>query len=384
MRKSLTVALLFCLLGVAASAQIKGQANELQIAILAPLSGAVPSFGASARNGALLAIDQWNARGGVLGMNIRPIIEDSQCSAGPAIDAANKVVNEDKVHYIVGEVCSSASIPVSMIANAARVIQISPTSTNTRVTVDDDGIVKPYIFRACFVDPFQGKMAALFAFSRLNARTAFLMLDERNGYVKGLSDTFEEEFQRLGGVIVGKSTHSGMDTDFTSTLDEIKRSSPDLVYLPDYYNVVSLVARQAKARGLIMPFLGGDGWDSSDLDMKATEGGYFTNHYSPEDASPEVRDFLEAYGTMYKDTSGRPVVPDAIAALAYDATNVLLQAISLADGDDTDAVRAALETNAFDSLAGRLTFDAQHNPLRSAMIIHITRGRAVFDSRIGP
>jgi branched-chain amino acid transport system substrate-binding protein len=357
----------------------------LKVAVLAPLSGPVPTFGVSTRDGALLAINEWNAKGGVNGMKITPIVEDSQCTPDPAVNAANKVINQDKVHYIVGEVCSKASIPISEIANAAKVIQISPTSTNTAVTVDKNGATKAFIFRACFIDPFQGKVGATFAFNNLKAKNAFVMFDQSNDYVKGLAEAFEATFTELGGTIVGKESYDGAkDTDFSAILTKVKGSKADFVYLPDYYNVVNLATKQAKAKGITAPFMGGDGWDSSDLDVKAADGGYYTNHYSPDDQRAEVQNFLKAYGAAYKDDKNNAKVPDALAALAYDATNLLLTAISNAKADNTDKVKAAMEGISFDAVSGKITYDAQHNPVKGAVILKVTGGKVAFDSFVAP
>jgi len=357
----------------------------LKVAVLAPLSGPVPTFGVSTRDGALLAINEWNAKGGVLGMKITPVVEDSQCTPDPAVNAANKVINQDKVHYIIGEVCSKASIPISEIANAAKVIQISPTSTNTTVTLDKSGATKAYIFRACFIDPFQGKVAATFATGNLKAKKAFVMFDQSNDYVKGLAEAFEATFTQLGGTIVGKESYDGAkDTDFSAILNKVKAAKPDLVYLPDYYNVVNLATKQAKAKGITAPFMGGDGWDSSDLDLKAADGGYYTNHYSPDDQRAEVQNFLKAYGAAYKDDKGNPKVPDALAALAYDATNLLLTGISDAKADNTDKVKAALEGISFNAVSGKITYDAQHNPVKGAVILKVTGGKVTFNSFVAP
>jgi branched-chain amino acid transport system substrate-binding protein len=356
----------------------------LKVAVLAPLSGPVPTFGVSTRDGALLAIDEWNAKGGVLGLKITPIVEDSQCTPDPAVNAANKVINQDKVHYIVGEVCSKASIPISLIANAAKVIQISPTSTNPSVTVDNNGATKPYIFRACFIDPFQGKVGATFATNNLKAKKAFIMEDQGNAYVIGLAQNFEASFTQLGGKIVGKENYTGTDTDFSAILNKVKSAKPDVVYLPDYYNVVNLVMKQAKEKGITAPFMGGDGWDSSSLDVKAADNGYYTNHYDASDPRPEVQNFLKAYGDKYKDASGKPVVPDALATLAYDATNLLLTGIQNAGADNTDKVKAALESVTFGAVSGKITIDAQHNPVKGAVIIKVKDGKKVFDSFVSP
>ncbi len=352
--------------------------KELKLAVLAPLSGPVPTFGEMTRDGALLAIEQWNAKNGVLGMTIVPIVEDSQCTPDPAVNAANKVINQDKVHYIIGEVCSKASIPISEIANAAKVIQISPTSTNPSVTVDGNGVTKAYIFRACFIDPFQGQVAAKFALETLKAKTAFIMSDQANDYVKGLAEFFEKSFVAAGGTIVGKESYTANDTDFSAIMAKIADAKPDLVYLPDYYNIVNLATKQAKEKGITAPFMGGDGWDSADLDKAAADGGYFTNHYSPDDPRPEVQDFRKAFEAKYNKT------PDALAALAYDATNLMLEAIKAAGVDNTDKVKAAVEAITFKGVSGTITFDTSHNPVKSATILKVTAAGVVFNSVVNP
>lgn len=359
-------------------------AGELKIAILAPLSGPVPTFGVSTRDGALLAIDEWNAKGGVLGMKIVPIVEDSQCTPDPAVNAANKVIDQDKVHYIMGEVCSKASIPVSEIANAKGVVQITSTSTNPAVTVDSNGKVKDFIYRACFIDPFQGSVGAKFAFENLKAKKAFIMLDQANDYVKGLAEYFEKAFTEMGGEIVGKESYTATDTDFSAILAKVAEAKPDVVYLPDYYNVVNLATKQAKEKGITAPFIGGDGWDSSDLDTAAADGGYFTNHYSPDDPRPEVQNFIKVYGEKFKDDKGEAKIPDALATLAYDATNLLIQAINDAGVDDAAKVKDTLANIKFNGVSGTITFDANHNPIKSATILKVSEGKIKFEAVVAP
>jgi branched-chain amino acid transport system substrate-binding protein len=352
--------------------------GQLKVAILAPLSGSVPTFGVSTRDGALLAIDEWNAKGGVLGMKLVPIVEDSQCTPDPAVNAANKVINQDKVHYIIGEVCSKASIPISEIATAAKVIQISPTSTNESVTVGSDGKVKPYIFRACFIDSFQGLVGAKFALGTLKAKTAFVMSDQSNDYVKGLAENFEKAFTENGGQIVGKENYTSKDTDFSAILSKVADLKPDVVYLPDYYNIVNLVTKQAKEKGITAAFMGGDGWDSADLDVKAAAGGYFTNHYSADSTAPEAVAFLKNYKAKYNAT------PDALAALAYDAANILLTGISNAGADDTAKVNTALEQIKIQAVSGSITYDKNHNPIKGATILEVTPDGVKFNSVVNP
>lgn len=376
MKRLLQVA---ALLAVAFLVVACAQQAPLKVAVLAPLSGPVPTFGVSTRDGALLAIDEWNAKGGVLKMKIQPIVEDSQCTPDPAVNATNKVIDQDKVKFIIGEVCSKASIPISEIANAKKVIQVSPTSTATDVTVDTTGATKPYIFRACFIDPFQGLVGANFAIGK-GWKTAFVMFDQANDYVKGLAEAFEKAFTEQGGTIVGKETYTEKDTDFSAILTKVKASKPDVVYLPDYYNIVNLATKQAKEKGITIPFMGGDGWDSSDLDRAAADGGYYTNHYSSSDPRPEVQNFLKAYGAKYNGA-----VPDALAALAYDATNLLLQAIKEAGtATDTDKVRAALENIRFNAVSGTITYDAAHNPVKPAPILAVRNGEIVVETVVNP
>jgi branched-chain amino acid transport system substrate-binding protein len=356
--------------------------KEVKIAILSPMSGKVPTFGLSTQEGALQAVDEWNANGGVLNMKIVATVEDSQCDATAATNAANKVVKQDKIHYIVGEVCSSATIPASRIANANKVIEISPTSTSAKVTVDDNGATLPYIFRACFIDPNQGKIGANFATNTLKAKTAFVMYDQSNDYVLGLAQAFEDNFVKNGGKIVGKESYVGAtDKDFSAILTKIKSSKADMVYLPDYYNVVNLVTKQAKEKGNKVPFMGGDGWDSSDLDMKAAAPGYYTNHYAPDDPRPEVQNFLKAYAAKYNGKT-----PDALAVLAYDATNLLLTAIKNAGTDNTDKVRVAMEGISFNGVSGKITYDAQHNPVKDITILAVKAGQSkpVFEQVVSP
>jgi branched-chain amino acid transport system substrate-binding protein len=359
--------------------------GEIKVAILAPLSGPAPSFGISTRDGALLAMNEWNARGGVLGSRVVPVVEGSGCSPEPAAKAAHKVIDLDHVRFIVGEVCSGASIAISQIANAGRVIQISPTSTEPLVTVAGDGQTRHYVFRACFTDDVQGLAGARFARQTLNARTAFVLSNVKDSYSSGLAGVFEKAFTAQGGTIVGRGVYTGTVTDFSATLSQVAQAKPDVVYLPDFYGIPNLVTKQAREKGVTATFLGSDGWDSANLDTQAADGSYFTDHYWPGDPRPEAQGFAHAYGAQFKDGTGNPKVPDGLAALAYDATNILLQAIQNAGTpDNTDQVAAALEKLSYDAVSGPITFDAQHNPVKPVTIVAIKAGKPVFDSQVAP
>jgi branched-chain amino acid transport system substrate-binding protein len=356
-----------------------GGGGPLKVALLAPLSGQVKTFGESTKNGVDIAVAEWNAAGGVTGRQVQLVVEDSQCSAEPAVNAANKVIDQDGVKFIIGEVCSSASIPVSEIADAKKVLQISPTSTNPSVTVDANGNTKPYIFRACFIDPFQGTVGANFALKTLKAKTAFIMLDQGNDYVRGLAEFFEAAFTKGGGTIVGKETYTSQDTDFSAILAKVADTKPDVLYLPDYYPIVNLVGAQVKQRNLAVTMLGGDGWDSSDLDLKAADGGYYTNHYSAEDTRPIVQDWVKKYNAKYGSN------PDALATLAYDAANMLFTSMKNANSTDPDKVKDALASlKDFDGVSGKMSIDAQHNPVKSAVVLQVKDGKVSFVESVAP
>jgi branched-chain amino acid transport system substrate-binding protein len=352
--------------------------GPLKVALLFPMSGDVATFGESSKNGVMIAIEEWNAKGGVLGRQIEAIVEDSQCSAEPAVSAANKVISQDGVKYIIGEVCSSASIPVSEITAAKGVLQISPTSTNPQVTVDQAGNAKPTVFRACFIDPFQGTVGARFALSTLNAKTAAVFLDQGNDYVRGLAEYFRAAFEDGGGTVVVWETYTAEDSDFSAILTKVKDASPDILYLPDYYSTVNLIAAQAREVGITAIMMGGDGWDSSQLDRAAVDGGYFTNHYSDADPRPIVQEWVKKYEAKFGSK------PDALATLAYDAANVLFQGIAKAGKDDPLAVAVAMEGMTFSVVSGDITFDAQHNPVKAAAILQVTGGNVNFVTSVAP
>jgi branched-chain amino acid transport system substrate-binding protein len=367
------VAFLLVAITLIGSAGCAGKSDAVKVGLLFPMTGPVPTYGQSSREGAELAIQEWNDKGGVLGQQVEWVLEDGGCDGATATDAANKLMDQDKVKFIVGEVCSSASIPVSEIANPKQVLQISPTSTNPQVTIG-----KPYVFRACFLDPFQGDVAAAFAIDDLGASTAAVMYDKGNDYVLGLAGYFREAFEARGGQVLVYEAYTEADTDFSAILSKVADANPDVLYLPDYYNKVNLIGKQAQERGVTATMLGGDGWDSADLDTSAVEGGYHSNHYSPADPRPVVQDFLSRYEAAY----GKQ--PDALAVLAYDATMVLLSAIQEAGTTDTAQVRDAMAGINFEGVAGEITFNEEGDPIKTAAIIQIRDGQSQFVKFVAP
>ncbi len=345
----------------------------IKVAILAPLSGDVKTFGDSTRDGVLMAFDEARAAG----WEIETVITDSRCDAQEAANAANKVIFEDGVNYIIGEVCSSASIPVSEIAEAQGVLQISPTSTNPAVTINEDGSNKEFVFRACFLDPFQGEVVAALG-RELGAETAAILFDVGNDYVKGLAEYFQASFEEMGGTVVAYEAYTKDDTDFSAILGKVAAADPDVIFLPDYYAKNNLIAAQIRERGIEAQLLGSDGWDSPELEIDLFEGGYFSNHYSPADPRPLVQNFVAEYAVKYG------AEPDALATLAYDAAHILLQSISEAGVDDPAVVKDHMANIRFEGVSGDITFDEFGNPVKKAAIVRIVNGEREFFRFVSP
>ncbi|MBN1937497.1 MAG: ABC transporter substrate-binding protein [Anaerolineae bacterium] len=350
-----------------------GKKDVVKVALLFPMTGPVPTFGQSSKEGAEMAIKEWNDKGGLLGNPIEWVVGDSGCDGGMATDAANKAIDQDGVKFIIGAVCSSASIPISEVANPKKVLQISPTSTNPKVTIG-----KPFTFRACFLDPFQGDVMATLAFKDLGATTAAVMYDKGNDYVLGLAEYFKQYFEEKGGKVLVYEAYTAEDTDFSAILSKVADANPAVLFLPDYYNKVNLIGKQAKEKGITATLLGGDGWDSADLDVTAVEGGYYSNHYAEVDPRPVVQDFLAKYEAAYGKA------PDALAVLAYDAANILFESIKKANTTDTDKVRETMSGIEVEGVSGKVTFNDEGDPIKTAAIIQITGGEKVFYKFFAP
>ncbi|HWI60973.1 MAG TPA: ABC transporter substrate-binding protein [Symbiobacteriaceae bacterium] len=381
------VALILALILVAVAAGCGGAksggaggsgSGTMKIGVIAPMTGDVKTFGDSTKNGATLAWEQAGKKAG--NINLELIVGDDRNDPTEGVNVANKFITQDGVKAIVGSVSSKVSIPISEVANASKIVMITGTSTNTKVTVDDKGNVKPYIFRACFIDPFQGAVGAKFALNNLKVKSAAILYDKGNDYTVGLSEEFKKNFEKGGGKVVAMETYGKDDTDFSAVLTKVAAAKPDFLYLPDYYNKVSLIAKQAKGKGLNVPMMGGDGWDSGDLDYATLDGQYFTNHYSEQDTRPEVKNFVEAYKKKYD------VVPDALAALAYDATTLLIEAIKKADSTDPAKIQKAMAgLKDVTTVSGKVSFDKNNNPVKSAAILKVKANKTYeFVTTVAP
>ena len=350
--------------------------KTIKIGFIGPLTGDVKTFGESTRNGFQMALDKHNSTAG--GYKIVPVIADDRNDPTEAVNVATKLISQDKVQAIIGSVTSATTIPISDVTNSKKVVQLTSTATNTKVTIDN-GVRKEFVFRACFIDPFQGQVGAKFALTNLEAKTAAVLYDQGNDYTKGLAEVFKANFEAGGGQVVSFEAYAKDDTDFSAQLTSIAGKNPDVLYLPDYYQKVSLIGKQARDKGITAPFLGGDGWDSSELDFATMEGGYFTNHYSPEDTRAEVQAWVKEYKAKFGSE------PDALATLCYDATNLLLNAIDTAKSNDPVKIKDALKaTKDFKAVSGNITFDANGDPVKSAAILQIKDGKQTFVTSVNP
>ncbi|MDD4239097.1 MAG: ABC transporter substrate-binding protein [Desulfotomaculaceae bacterium] len=348
----------------------------IKIGFIGPLQGDVKTFGESTKNGFLMAIEQAGGKAG--DYKIEYVIADDRNDATEAVNTATKLITQDKVKAIVGSVTSKTTIAASQLANDNKVVMITGTGTSPKVTVDNDKR-KDFIFRGCFIDPFQGTVGAKFATETLKAKTAAILYDQGNDYTIGLSNFFKEQFTKSGGQILSMEAYSQTDVDFSAVLTNIAQQKPDILYLPDYYQKVSLIGKQAREKGINAIFLGGDGWDSTDLDYATMEGGYFTSHYSPDDPRPEVKTWVDAYKGKYNS------VPDAFATLGYDATNLLLNAIKTANSDDPAKIKDALQASKdFSAVTGKLSFDKDGNPIKPAVILQIKDGKQAYVTTVTP
>lgn len=356
-----------------------GGQDVIRMGVLAPLTGNIATFGQEQQNATKLAVDEINAAGGLLGKKIQLFTQDDENKPELAASATQKLINDDKVHVIIGGMSSSSTMAGAPIAQRAKVIMISPWSTNPKATSAGD-----YIFRACFSDDFQGAVQATYAVKNLGAKKIAQLVDVSNDGSKGQGEVFQRVAKGLGAEIVATESFQGGDKDFKTQLTKIKALSPDLIELPSYYAEDALVMRQAKELGITAKFIGGDGNDSPDLIKiggSAVNGFYFTNHYSPDDPRPEVKSFRQKYEKLYN------TVPGAGAALSYDAVMLYKMAVEKAQSLDNAKVRDALAS--LKDLKGLVTaqqfsFDKNRNGVKSAVILEIKDGKYSFKDIVNP
>ncbi|MCD6049882.1 MAG: ethanolamine utilization protein EutJ [Verrucomicrobia bacterium] len=351
---------------------------EIKVGEFASLTGKEATFGISSHEGTLLAVEEINAAGGILGKQVKLITEDTQSKPGESATVVNKVIARDGVIAVLGEVASSRSMEAAPICQKNKIPMISPSSTNPKVTESGD-----YIFRVCFIDPFQGTVMANFASQTLKAKKVAIFTDAKSDYSKGLAKFFKEKYLANGGTITSELDYNGGDKDFKAQLTTIRGGSPDAVFVPGYYTDVALICIQAKQLGLNVPLLGGDGWESeklTEIGKDAVEGHYFSTHYHPEVGSEISKKFLENYKKRF---NGK--IPDALAANGYDSMLMLADGIKRAGGTDGTKLRDALAaTKDLVLVTGTITINKQRDADKSAVILQIKNGGYKFLESIKP
>ena len=374
MLKRWTLLLLLC-----AACQPNNQSSEIVVGEFSSLTGTEATFGQSTHNGITLAFEEINAAGGIGGRKLRVITEDDQSKAEEAANAVTKLISSNQVAAIIGEVASSNSLAAAPICQSSKIPMISPSSTNPDVTKKGD-----YIFRMCFLDNYQGPVLARFTLNDLHFKRAAMLIDVRSDYSRGLAEAFEKVFTASGGTIVATQSFSKGDSDYRPQLTAIQAASPQIIFIPGYYNDVAPIAIQARDIGIRVPLLGGDGWESPkllEIGGHSLEGCMYSNHYHSDDPTPAVREFVQKYQQRFGAR------PDSIAALAYDAARVLADGIRHAGPNFTNrSLRDALAaTRNFPGVTGAITFDANRNPIgKKVAIEEIKNGQLTLKATIYP
>ena len=355
----------------------EGSKKEILVGEYGSLTGGIATFGISTRDGSQLAFDDINAKGGILGQKIKLLVEDDQSKPEEAGTVVNKLIHQDGAVAMLGHVASSHSLAAAPICQAEKVPMITPASTNPRVTQ-----VGNYIFRVCFLDTFQGAVMAKFAYDTLKVKKVAILVDVRSDYSVGLQTFFGQAFKKMGGEIVSEQSFSQGDSDFRAQLTAIKAANPEAIYVPGYYTEVGTIVHQARELGITVPFLGSDGWDSPklwEIGGPALNGCYFSNHYATDDPNPVVQKFVNDYKAKYNQ------LPDALAALAYDAARILADAMQRAGTTDGEKVRDAIaSTKDFDGVTGRITINEERNAVKTAVIVKVENGKYLLTETIKP
>jgi branched-chain amino acid transport system substrate-binding protein len=351
--------------------------NVIRIGEVGSMTGNEATFGISTHNGIMLAVQQVNETGGIQGKKVEVLSLDDRGISEEAATAVTRLITQSNVIAILGEVASSRSIPMAPVAQQHKTVMITPSSTNEKVTTLGD-----YIFRVCFIDPFQGTVMAKFAKENLKLTKVAIMRAVDSDYSDGLSRAFVDTFKKIGGQIVVEQSYGSKDMDFKSQLTAIRAKNPEAIFVPGYYTDTALIHRQARELGIQVPLLGGDGWDSpklKEIGGDSINGSYFSNHYSAEDKAPHVQEFIAKFKAAYG------VVPDGLAAMGYDAMMVLAagmkRAKTLAKSDIRDAVAA---TKDFQGVTGKITLNAQRNAVKSAVVLKIEGGNFKYQATVYP
>ena len=372
---------LFAGCGAGGGSKKAADAKEIVVGAHFELTGNVANYGKSTMSGVQMAIDEANAKGGVLGKKIKMVTGDNKSEPSEAGNTATKLITKDKAVVLIGPAtsgCVAASIP---IATGNKVPLMAPVATAPNITLQKDGKVQPFVFRACFIDPFQGKIMAAFASKTLKVKKIAVFFDSSSDYSKGLADVFGKTIEGDGGKIVAKEAFLAKDVDFKAALTKLKASNPDALYVPAYYEEVSKIIKQAREVGLNCPILGSDGWDSPKLaeiaGKAALNNTYFCSAYSAQDKDPKIQEFIKNYKAKFN------AEPDNFSIHGYDAALVVLEAIKRAGSTDGVKIAEAIaKMKDFPVATGKFTVDPQHNPVSGGIIIELKDGVQTFKEKI--
>lgn len=352
--------------------------DEILVGQFGSFTGSEATFGQSTDKGVRMAFDEKNQAGGVKGKKLKLISLDNQGKAEEAAAAVTRLITQNNVIAVIGEVASSRSLAAAPIAQQHKIPMITPSSTNPKVTEVGD-----YIFRVCFIDPFQGTVMAKFAYEHLKARRVAILRDMKSDYSIGLADFFIKKFTELGGTIVADEKYQAGESTFEGQLTQIKAEKPDAIFIPGYYTEVGLIAKQARKLGITVPLLGGDGWDSSklyEIGGKDINGSYFSNHYTTESKDPVVVNFIAKFKERYNGET-----PDALAAAGYDAARVLIEAMERAEELTPKAIRDEIaKTKDFQGVTGKITIDENRNASKPAVVVQVDGPNNRFVTTIAP
>lgn len=371
------------LAGCNSSASSDGEkGGDIKIGANLELSGGVASYGQSAKEGIELAIEEINKEG-INGKKLKLVTVDNKSDAAEATNGALKLATQDKVVAMIGAATSTNTLAQVQIAQDNKIPLITPTATNATIT-NKDGKLNDFVFRTCFIDPFQGTVAANFATNDLKVKSAAVLIDSSSDYSKGLAASFKKNFEANGGKIVKEEAYIAKDTDFRATLTNIKSANPEYIFVPGFYEEVGLIIKQAREIGLNVPIMGGDGWDSPKLveiaGANTLNNTFITNHYSSGDSDKKVQDFVSAFKAKYDGKS-----PDAFTALGYDTVYFLADAIKRAGSSDSSKIQKALaETDGLELVSGKVKLDQNHDPIKAAVILEYKNGEQQFKTKINP
>ncbi|GAB6272679.1 MAG: ABC transporter substrate-binding protein [Smithella sp.] len=388
MKKSAVIIILLVILSLGVFGCGKDDSSLIKIGVIAELTGDIPAVGASCKNAAEMAVAEVNDAGGIqLGdkkYKIKLIIEDNAGKADQSASAAQKLITQNNVVAIVGPNASRYALPAAEIAESGKVVLITPWSTAPKTTLDSKtGAPKKYIFRSCFIDPFQGGVLAKFTLDNLKLKKAAVLYDVASEYNKGIAEIFKDVYEKNDGKVVAFETYTTNDKDFSSQLTKIKKAGPDIIFLPNYYSEVPLQIQQAKRLGINVPFIGSDAWGSSELTKLCgadCNDYYFSTHYAADAATDATKKFIANYKAKYNTT------PDDVAALTYDSFGLLWQAIKTAGKNDRQAVRDALaKIPLYDGVTGNMQFkEGSGDPVKSAVILKIKDGNFTWFANAKP